>query len=109
MVCPLKENLALQELSTYLYKKDTKYADRAARYIYCSMEDAKFYNNRLRIMLEILSILPIIATANQEALAHKERIVRGVLAVVSFLSLVCLLWLYSATGRTNGLLQADAR
>ena len=89
MVCPLKENLALQELSTYLYKKDTKYADRAARYIYCSMEDAQFYNNRLR-MLEISSILPIIATANQEALAHNERIVRGVLAVVSFLSLVLL-------------------
>ena len=89
MVCPLKENLALQELSTYLYKKDPKYANRAARYIYCSMEDAQFYNNRLR-MLEISSILPIIATANQEALAHKERIVRGVLAVVSFLSLVLL-------------------
>ena len=89
MVCPLKENLALQELSTYLYKKDPKYANYAARYIYISMEDARFYNNRLR-MLEISSILPIIATANQEALAHKERIVRGVLAVVSFLSLVLL-------------------
>lgn len=87
MVCPLKENLALQEFSTYLYKKDAKYADHAARYIYCSMEDAKFYNNRLR-MLEISNILPIIATANQEALTHKERIVRGVLAVVSFMSLV---------------------
>lgn len=87
MVCPLKENLALQEFSTYLYKKDAKYADHAARYIYCSMEDAKFYNNRLR-MLEISNILPIIATANQEALAHKERIVRGMLAVVSFMSLV---------------------
>lgn len=87
MACPLKENLALQEFSTYLYKKDAKYADHAARYIYCSMEDAKFYNNRLR-MLEISNILPIIATANQEALAHKERIVRGVLAVVSFMSLV---------------------
>ena len=89
MVCPLKENLALQELSTYLYKKDSKYANYAARYIYISMEDAQFYNNRLR-MLEISNILPIIATANQEALAHKERIVRGVLAVVSFLSLVLL-------------------
>lgn len=87
IVCPLKENLALQEFSTYLYKKDAKYADHAARYIYCSMEDAKFYNNRLR-MLEISNILPIIATSNQEALAHKERIVRGVLAVVSFMSLV---------------------
>ena len=53
------------------------------------MEDARFYNNRLR-MLEISSILPIIATANQEALAHKERIVRGVLAVVSFLLLMLL-------------------
>ena len=89
MVCPLKENLALQEFSTYLYKKDTKYANYAARYIYCSMEDAQFYNNRLR-MLEISNVLPIIATANQEALAYKERIVRGVLAVVSFLSLVLL-------------------
>ena len=89
MVCPLKENLALQELSTYLYKKDSKYANYAARYIYISMEDAQFYNNRLR-MLEISNILPIIANANQEALAHKERIVRGVLAVVSFLSLVLL-------------------
>lgn len=89
ITCPLKENLALQEFSTYLYEKDQKYADRAARYIYCSMEDARFYNNRLR-MLEISSILPIIATANQEALAHKERIVRGVLAVVSFLSLMLL-------------------
>lgn len=89
MVCPLKENLALQELSTYLYKEDSKYANYAARYIYISMEDAQFYNNRLR-MLEISSILPIISTANQEALAHKERIVRGVLAVVSFLSLVLL-------------------
>lgn len=85
IVCPLKENLALQELSTYLYKKNSKYANYAARYIYISMEE--FYNNRLR-MLEISNILPIIANANQEALAHKERIVRGVLAVVSFLSLV---------------------
>lgn len=85
----LKESVALQEFSTYLYKKDPKYAKYAARYIYISMEDAQFYNNRLR-MLEISNILPIIATANQEALAHKERIVRGVLAVVSFLSLVLM-------------------
>ena len=87
MVCPLKENLALQEFSTYLYEKDAKYANHAARYIYCSMEDARFYNNRLR-MLQISSILPIIATANQEALARKERVVSGALAVVSLLSLL---------------------
>ena len=33
ITCPLKENLALQEFSTYLYEKDQKYADHAARYI----------------------------------------------------------------------------
>lgn len=93
MVCPLKENLALQEFSTYLYKRDRKYATRAARYIYCSMEDAKFYNNRLR-MLEISSVLPVIAAASQEAVAHQERLMRGVLAVVSFLTLALLAMSY---------------
>ena len=57
-ICPLKENLALQELSTYLYNKDTKYAKRVSKYIYCSMEDAQFYNNRLR-MVEISRILRV--------------------------------------------------
>ena len=33
-ICPLKENLALQELSTYLYNKDASYAKRASKYIY---------------------------------------------------------------------------
>ncbi len=30
-VCPLKENLALQELSTYLYNKDAHYAKRVSK------------------------------------------------------------------------------
>lgn len=93
MVCPLKENLALQEFSTYLYKRDRKYATRATRYIYYSMEDAKFYNNRLR-MLEISSVLPVIASASQEAVSHQERLMRGVLAVVSFLTLALLAMSY---------------
>lgn len=63
--CQLKETLALQKLATYIYKKDTKYSKRAAKYITVSMEDAKFFNNRLR-MLEISNILPVIATANQQ-------------------------------------------
>ena len=93
IVCPLKENLALQEFSTYLFKRDSKYAQRAARYIYYSMEDAKFYNNRLR-MLEISSVLPVIASANQEAVAHQERLMRGVLAIVSLLTLALMAMSY---------------
>lgn len=85
-VCPLKENLALQELSTYLYNKDKKYAKRVSKYIYCSMEDAQFYNNRLR-MVEISRILPLITETNHETEVRQNRIITASLAFVSVLSL----------------------
>ncbi len=49
-VCPLKENLAMQELALYLFSNKPDDLDRAWNYIQCSMEDARFYNNRLRIV-----------------------------------------------------------
>ena len=85
-ICPLKENLALQEFSTYLYNKDASYAKRVAKYIYCSMEDAQFYNNRLR-MVEISRILPLITETNHQAEVRKNRIVTASLVIVSILSL----------------------
>lgn len=85
-ICPLKENLALQEFSTYLYNKDASYAKRASKYIYCSMEDAQFYNNRLR-MVEISRILPLITETNHQAEVRKNRIVTASLVIVSILSL----------------------
>lgn len=86
LVCPLKENLAMQELSTYLYNKDTKYAERAAKYINCSMEDAQFYNNRLR-MVEISHILPVITATNHKREVSQNRIIKASLLVVSIISL----------------------
>lgn len=85
-VCPLKENLALQELSTYLYNKDAKYAKRVSKYIYCSMEDAQFYNNRLR-MVEISRILPLITKTNHQREIRQNRIITISLVVVSIVSL----------------------
>lgn len=85
-VCPLKENLALQELSTYLYNKDAKYAKRVSKYIYCSMEDAQFYNNRLR-MVEISRILPLITETNLQREIRQNRIITISLVVVSIVSL----------------------
>ena len=85
-ICPLKENLALQEFSTYLYNKDASYAKRIAKYLYCSMEDAQFYNNRLR-MVEISRILPLITETNHQAEVRKNRIVTASLVIVSILSL----------------------
>ena len=85
-VCPLKENLALQKLSTYLYNKDAKYAKRVAKYIYCSMEDAQFYNNRLR-MVEISRIFPLITETNHQREIRQNRIITASLVVVSIVSL----------------------
>ena len=86
LICPLKENLALQEFSTYLYNKDASYAKRVAKYINCSMEDAQFYNNRLR-MVEISRVLPLITEANHQAEVRKNRIITASLIIVSILSL----------------------
>lgn len=88
-VCPLKENLALQELSLYLYEKDRNNSDRAVKYIYCSMEDAQFYNNRLR-MLEISRILPKIVSAYQDQINQRTRLLYWGLGGVSVLALLLL-------------------
>lgn len=85
-VCPLKENLALQELSLYLYEKDESYSGRAVKYIYCSMEDAQFYNNRLR-MLEISRILPKIVAAYQSQLNTRTTLLYWGLGGMSLLTL----------------------
>lgn len=88
-VCPLKENLALQELSLYLYEKDESYSSRAVKYIYCSMEDAQFYNNRLR-MLEISHILPKIVSAYQKQINRRTTLLYWGLGGVSILALLLL-------------------
>lgn len=95
IVCPLKENLALQEFSTYLYRKNPKYSKRAARYIKCSMEDAQFYNNRLR-MVEISRILPLITETNHQTEVRQNRIITAFLVVVSIISLCFLALVFFA-------------
>ena len=70
-LCQLKETVALQKLAYYLFKKDENNSKRAAKYIQHTMEDAQFFNNQLR-MMEISNILPVIASANQQA-AERSR------------------------------------
>ena len=70
-LCQLKETVALQKLAYFLFNKDENNSKRAAKYIQHTMEDAQFFNNRLR-MMEISNILPVIASANQQA-AEKSR------------------------------------
>lgn len=81
IVCPLKENMAIQELAMYLYHTSPSELGRAHRYINYSMSDALFYNNRLRI-IEISNKLPVIVSSYQK---HSDQL-RGRL----FVMLVCI-------------------
>lgn len=82
-VNPLKENLALQEYAMYLFNKDEKNAEKSTHYIYCSMEDAQFYNNRLR-MLEISRRLPAIVAVYQQQVDAKRRSVTSLSIALGF-------------------------
>lgn len=95
-VCPLKENLALQELALYIFKNNSREAERANRYLSHSMEDALFYNNRLR-MLEIAKKYPDIVLSYQEQNQLKSRRLQWSLLCISLLSIglvLSLIYIY---------------
>lgn len=73
--CCTMENMALQTLALLLFQKGDDYIERAERFIYTSMEDAKFYNNRLRI-LEISRIMPQIMSSYQAVVKKQNNFLR---------------------------------
>ena len=87
------ENLALQKLAVKLFEKGEQYIERAERYINLSMEDAKFYNNRLRI-LEISRNLPQIMNAYQATTEKQNRHLRHSVFFISFLMVGLLFTTY---------------
>ena len=90
-LCQLKETVALQKLAYYLFKKDENNCKLAAKYIQHTMEDAQFFNNQLR-MMEISNILPVIATANQQAAERsRARILTGFITVSAALIIIIIL------------------
>ena len=95
-VCPLKENLALQELALYIFRNRSGEVSRANRYLNYSLEDAMFYNNRLR-MLEIARKFPSIVLSYQEQNLIKSRRLQWSLIFISLLSVglvVSLVYIY---------------
>lgn len=95
-VCPLKENLALQELALYIFKNRSGEVSRANRYLNYSMEDAHFYNNRLR-MLEIAKKFPSIVLSYQEQNLSKSKRLQWSLVCISILSIgliMSLIYIY---------------
>lgn len=90
--CSTMENMALQSLAVRLFQNGEEHIKRAERYINVSMEDAKFYNNRLRI-LEISRILPQIMTTYQVVTERQNRHLRY---SISFISLLVVVLLFTA-------------
>lgn len=96
MVCPLKENLAMQELAMYIFENRKGEVARANRYLSYSMEDAQFYNNRLR-MLEIAKKFPSIVISYQEQNMAKSKRLQWSLICISLLSVgmvISLVYIY---------------
>lgn len=87
------ENAALQNLALHLFHAGDGNIERALRYINLSMDDARFYNNRLRI-LEISDVLPEITTAYQEQVHRQNRELRRYSVFISLLllSVLVLAW-----------------
>lgn len=100
IVTPLKENLSLQELAMYLFEKDNSNVDRATNYIYCSMEDAQFFNNRLRLIELSGRFSTILSAYTKKINTQKTHILYGMIA----LGLLALLILAAALfiKRQNG-------
>lgn len=87
MLTPLKDNYALQELAVYLFKKKQPDITRATRYIYISLEDAMFFDSRLRI-IEISKKLPIISIAYTKNIERQKK--HMVYAITGLISCVLM-------------------
>lgn len=84
----VKENISLRALAILLFEDGE--IDRANRYIKTSLDDANFYNSRLRNM-QTAKILPIIDKAYQLDRENQENKLRSLLIVVSILSAILLI------------------
>lgn len=99
---PLKENLALQQLAMYL-KSEEGDLTRANSYLKIALEDAIFYNNRLR-MLEIAEKIPDIANVYQDTIEHKNHRLEIYLFVIGFLMVllgIAVVYMYIQHGRVK--------
>ena len=82
--CCTMETVAMKILATILFEKGLDDMERAETYINISMEDAKFYNNRLRI-LEISRTLTQIMNTYQVMIEKQNRRLRYSVLFISLL------------------------
>ena len=83
------ENFALQNLAMYIFEHNKDELDLAQQYIQTALEDAHFYNNRLRI-IEISSKLPVIVSSYQQTLNQRNKVQMTAIIIISLLLLFLL-------------------
>ena len=83
------ENFALQNLAMYIFEHNKDELDLAQQYIQTALEDAHFYNNRLRI-IEISSKRPVIVSSYQQTLNQRNKVQMTAIIAISLLLLFLL-------------------
>ncbi|MCC8187556.1 MAG: DUF6377 domain-containing protein [Bacteroides sp.] len=84
----VKENISLRTLAELLFEEGD--IQRANLYIKISLEDANFFDARLR-NVQSSKLLPIIDQAHEEIQQKKRKELQGSLAVISSLTLILLI------------------
>jgi len=87
----VKENISLRTLAELLFEEGD--IQRANLYIKTSLEDANFFDARLR-NVQSSKLLPIIDQAHEEAQQKKRRELQASLAVISSLTLILLIAIF---------------
>lgn len=86
IVCSVKENQSVFELSMLLYKGGD--IDHAYRYIFASLEDAAFCNAQMRVY-NVSGMLPVIESQHREEVSNHERVLMSYI-FISFILLIGL-------------------
>ena len=96
------ENFALQNLAMYIFEHNKDELDLAQQYIQTALEDAHFYNNRLRI-IEISSKLPVIVSSYQQTLNQRNKVQMTAIIAISLLLLFLLFAVFYIVKQTKRL------
>ena len=96
------ENFALQNLAMYIFEHNKDELNLAQQYIQTALEDAHFYNNRLRI-IEISSKLPVIVSSYQQTLNQRNKVQMTAIIVISLLLLFLLFAVFYIVKQTKRL------
>lgn len=98
--CSTKENVALQDLATFIFNNRKERIELAERYINFSMKDAQFYNSRLR-MISISQKMPVIVSTYQEKLSSQNGFLWMGISIISLLLLSVVAMLFYIIRQKN--------